>query len=90
MTQSRGEAHAERSGVAAAALGAVFPGLGHGYIGRWWRAAAMVVPTLVLGVLVVMAVRTPSFELLGSSSRRASSAGYSSRILWLSCGESPL
>jgi hypothetical protein len=54
-----------RSGLVAAVLGAVFPGLGHGYIGRWWRAAAMVVPTIGLIALVVVVARTPRFELLG-------------------------
>lgn len=54
-----------RSGVVAAALGAVLPGLGHGYVGRWWRALAMALPTIFLLVLAVVVVRTPSIELLG-------------------------
>jgi len=65
MTESSRATPPHRSGVAAAALGAVLPGLGHGYIGRWWRAAAMAVPTVGLVVVAVMAARAPSFELLG-------------------------
>lgn len=65
MTETRGQAAEKRSGVAAAALGAVLPGLGHGYLGRWWSAAAMAVPTIALIGIVVVAIRLPSFELLG-------------------------
>jgi len=65
MTETRGQAAEERSGVAAAALGAVLPGLGHGYLGRWWSAAAMAVPTIALIGIAVIAIRMPSFELLG-------------------------
>ncbi len=54
-----------RSGVMAAALGAVLPGLGHGYVGRWWRALAMALPTVVVVGLAIAVVRTPSIELLG-------------------------
>jgi len=54
-----------RSGLVAATLGALFPGLGHGYVGRWWRAALMVVPTIALMVLVVIVAQTPRFDILG-------------------------
>lgn len=37
----------ERSGVAAAALGAILPGLGHGYIGRRRMAVLMVLPLVL-------------------------------------------
>jgi len=65
MTETRGQVAEERSGVTAAALGAVFPGLGHGYLGRWWSAAAMAVPAIALIGIVVIAIRMSSFELLG-------------------------
>lgn len=65
MADDRGSPRDTRSGVAAAALGAVFPGLGHGYVGRWGRAAAMILPTIALGVALVAALRMPRFELLG-------------------------
>ncbi len=65
MIDTRGEPIGERSGVAAAALGAVLPGLGHGYLGRWWRAAAMAVPTIVLLAVAAVALRMPKFDLLG-------------------------
>jgi len=48
MTETSGHPVSDRSGVVAALLGAVVPGLGHGYLGRWWRAAAMAVPTVGL------------------------------------------
>jgi len=54
-----------RSGIVAATLGAVFPGLGHGYVGRWWRAIAMVVPTIALIALLIVVARTPRFDILG-------------------------
>ncbi len=65
MTESAGEPGTYRSGVAAAALGAVLPGLGHGYLGRWWRAAAMAVPTIALLAVLVVAFQMPRFDLLG-------------------------
>lgn len=40
----------QRSGIAAAFLGAVLPGLGHGYVGYRRRAVLMAVPLVVLGV----------------------------------------
>jgi LCP family protein required for cell wall assembly len=54
-----------RSGVAAAFLGAVLPGLGHGYIGYRRRALLMALPILALVAGAVVLARMPSFELLG-------------------------
>jgi len=53
-----------RSGVAAAALGALIPGLGHGYLGRWYRAALMFLPLILLGALGYSALRMQSIDLL--------------------------
>ena len=50
----------ERSGVAAAALGALVPGLGHGYLGRWRIAFVMVLPLIALVGLGVYAVTQAS------------------------------
>ena len=50
----------ERSGVAAAALGALVPGLGHGYLGRWRIAFVMVLPLIALVGLVVLAFYHPA------------------------------
>ncbi len=55
----------DRSGVAAAALGALFPGLGHGYIGYRRRALLMALPIVVIGVGAVAVSRMSSFDLLG-------------------------
>ncbi|MEE8485416.1 MAG: LCP family protein [Acidimicrobiia bacterium] len=65
MVDDRGSPKNARSGVAAAAIGAVLPGLGHGYLGRWGRAAAMSLPTIALGAILVVALRMPRFDLLG-------------------------
>lgn len=65
MVDDRGSPENARSGVAAAAIGALLPGLGHGYLGRWGRAAAMSLPTIALGAILVVALRMPRFDLLG-------------------------
>lgn len=65
MAQQRGGAGNRRSGVAAAALGAILPGLGHGYIGRWGRAALLVLPLLGLIALALVALEMPTLDLLG-------------------------
>jgi LCP family protein required for cell wall assembly len=54
----------ERSGVAAALLGAIIPGLGHGYVGYRRRAFLMAIPLIALVVAGVVLVRMSSFELL--------------------------
>jgi LCP family protein required for cell wall assembly len=59
----------ERSGVAAAFLGAFMPGLGHGYVGHWWRALFMALPLLVLAGMTVAVSRAPTFDLLGLAVR---------------------
>ena len=55
---------ARRSGIAAAALGAAVPGLGHGFLGRWRRAALMAAPLLLLGVFSLFAARMRSLDLI--------------------------
>ncbi len=62
-----GDAETDRSGrsaVYAAALGAILPGLGHGYLGRWLRAALMFLPFVALLVLAYVALRMRSLDLL--------------------------
>ena len=54
-----------RSALAAAALGAFLPGLGHGYVGRRWRALAMAVPILLILTVGVVAFSMSSTDLLG-------------------------
>lgn len=54
----------ERSGVAAAALGALIPGLGHGYLGRWQRAGLVFLPLILLAALGYSAYRMQSIDLL--------------------------
>jgi LCP family protein required for cell wall assembly len=64
MGGASGEARG-RSGVAAAALGALFPGLGHGYIGYRRRAVLMALPVVAIGAGVLAVGRMSSFDLLG-------------------------
>jgi LCP family protein required for cell wall assembly len=54
-----------RSGIAAAALGALVPGLGHGYVGHRWRAVLMAFPLVLLVALLYAILRMPIPELLG-------------------------
>ncbi len=54
----------DRNGVVAALLGAVLPGLGHGYVGHRRRAIVMAGPLVALVGATVYVARTPSFELL--------------------------
>jgi LCP family protein required for cell wall assembly len=70
MTETAPDQH-ERSGVAAALLGAFIPGLGHGYVGHWWRALLMALPLIILVVLAAAASRLPTFDLLGLAVRPA-------------------
>ncbi len=63
MTEPEKKSGIERSAVAAAALGAVLPGLGHGYLGRWLRAALMAVPMIALLVIAVVAASQPRIEV---------------------------
>jgi LCP family protein required for cell wall assembly len=53
-----------RSAVAAAALGAFVPGLGHGYVGRRGRAALMAFPILLIIGVGVAAVSMSPADLL--------------------------
>jgi LCP family protein required for cell wall assembly len=55
---------AGRSGLIAALLGAVVPGLGHGYIGYRRRAIIMFVPILVLAIAAVVVFRMSTIDLL--------------------------
>ncbi|MGI9666229.1 MAG: LCP family protein [Acidimicrobiia bacterium] len=55
----------ERSGVAAALLGALVPGLGHGYVGRRWRAVLMALPLLFIAAAAILALNMPTIDLLG-------------------------
>jgi LCP family protein required for cell wall assembly len=64
MGGSSGGTHA-RSGVVAAALGALFPGLGHGFIGYRRRAVLMALPVVAIGVGAVAVSRMSSFDVLG-------------------------
>ncbi len=62
-----GEADTDRSGrnaLVAAALGAIIPGLGHGYLGRWFRATLMFLPVVALLVVAYLALRMRSLDLL--------------------------
>ncbi|GMR01682.1 MAG: hypothetical protein BMS9Abin20_0001 [Acidimicrobiia bacterium] len=62
-----GDAETDRSGrsaVFAAALGAILPGLGHGYLGRWLRAALMFLPFVALLTVAYVALRMRSLDLL--------------------------
>lgn len=54
-----------RSGLIAAALGALVPGLGHGYVGYRRRALLMALPVVVLAVAAFAITRMSSFDLLG-------------------------
>lgn len=56
--------HRRRSGLAAAALGALLPGLGHGYVGYRTRALLMLVPLMGLGVAAIVALRVSSIDLV--------------------------
>ena len=54
-----------RSGIAAAALGALVPGLGHGYVGHRARAALMAFPIVLLAALLYVVLTMPIPDLLG-------------------------
>lgn len=56
---------ARRSAVTAAALGAFLPGLGHGYVGRRWRAMIMAIPMLLIIGIGIVALSMSSTDLLG-------------------------
>ncbi|MGI9585631.1 MAG: LCP family protein [Acidimicrobiia bacterium] len=70
MAEPVAEEH-QRSGVAAALLGAFIPGLGHGYVGHWWRALFMALPLVLLIATAALATRVPTFDLLGLAVRPA-------------------
>ena len=63
MDTDRG--HRGRSGIAAAALGALLPGLGHGFVGHRLRAAVMAFPVLLLFGLLFVILTMPIPDLLG-------------------------
>lgn len=63
MGETIGSDRKPRSGVAAAFLGAIFPGLGHGYIGRFRRAALMAIPVVVLVGGALYALSRSSVEV---------------------------
>ncbi|MDJ0791817.1 MAG: LCP family protein [Acidimicrobiia bacterium] len=54
-----------RSGVAAAALGAVLPGLGHGYVGHRLRGVLMALPLILVAASVVVLMSMSVTDLLG-------------------------
>jgi LCP family protein required for cell wall assembly len=54
-----------RSGIAAAALGAVVPGLGHGYVGHRGLAFLMTLPILLLAGSMLIVFSMSSTDLLG-------------------------
>lgn len=54
-----------RSGIAAAALGALLPGLGHGYVGHRLRAVLMAFPIVLLAALLYVVLTMPLPDLLG-------------------------
>lgn len=64
MGEATGSNRKQRSGVAAAFLGALLPGLGHGYIGRFRRAAIMAVPALAILAGVFYAFSRSSVEIV--------------------------
>ena len=53
-----------RSGMAAAALGAILPGLGHGYVGYRARAVLMALPVVLLAVGVFLVMRMSTIDLV--------------------------
>lgn len=65
MTELRGEPTTGRSGVVAALLGALVPGLGHAYIRRWSGALLMAAPLVVVAAAVVAVGRMPKVEIVG-------------------------
>lgn len=55
----------KRSGLIAAFLSALVPGLGQGYLGRWKRALLFAAPILVGGVAGLVILDLPTLDLLG-------------------------
>ena len=53
-----------RSGIAAAALGAIFPGLGHGYVGYRTRAVLMALPVALLVGGAFLVTRMSTVDLV--------------------------
>ena len=53
-----------RSGLAAAALGALLPGLGHGYVGYRMRAVLMALPVVFLASLAYVVATMSTVDLL--------------------------
>ena len=53
-----------RSGLAAAALGALLPGLGHGYVGYRMRAVLMALPVVLLASLAYVVATMSTVDLL--------------------------
>ncbi|MEZ5175635.1 MAG: LCP family protein [Acidimicrobiia bacterium] len=57
------------NGLVAAMLSALIPGLGQGYMGRWWRAALFALP-LVAGVAIgTVMLDLSTFDLIGYAVR---------------------
>lgn len=65
MRTRRGEHDATRSGVVAALLGALIPGLGHVFTQRWLRAAVFAAPLLLLVPTAIVLSQMPRIEIAG-------------------------